>query len=137
MNVSTCSVDVWRWVFIWSLVFAAWSFPAAAAGARDHLHKPDDWFHSVEAARVGENILSWQAEAGGWPKNTDTTKPFTGERAKLQGTFDNGATTDELRFLVRLIGAPATGSARSASNAFTRGLVHILAAQYTDRKSVV
>ena len=132
MNVSTCSVDVWRWVFIWSLVFAAWSFPAAAAGARDHLHKPDDWFHSAEAARVGENILSWQAEAGGWPKNTDTTKPFTGERAKLQGTFDNGATTDELRFLVRLIGAPATGPARSASNAFTRGLEHILSAQYTN-----
>jgi PelA/Pel-15E family pectate lyase len=103
-----------------------------AAGAKDYLTKPDAWFLSTEAARVADNVLSWQAEAGGWPKNTDTTKPFTGERSKLQGTFDNGATTDELRFLARLIGAPVSDPARSASNAFTRGLAHILAAQYTN-----
>lgn len=103
-----------------------------AAGAKDYLTRPDAWFHSAEAARVAENILSWQTDAGGWPKNTDTTKPFTGERSKLQGTFDNGATTDELRFLARLTGAPASSTVRSSSNAFTRGLTHILSAQYTN-----
>lgn len=103
-----------------------------AAGAKDYLTKPDAWFRSAGAARVAENILSWQTDAGGWPKNTDTTKPFTGERAKLQGTFDNGATTDELRFLASLIGAPASSMVRSSSNAFTRGLTHVLAAQYTN-----
>jgi PelA/Pel-15E family pectate lyase len=103
-----------------------------AAGAKDYLTRPDAWFQSAEAARVAENILSWQTDAGGWPKNTDTTEPFTGERAKLQGTFDNGATTDELRFLSRLIGAPASGMVRLSSNAFTRGLTHVLAAQYTN-----
>jgi len=121
-------------MFLWSLVFGAWSFlpTTHAAGVRDHLNKPHAWFHSAEAARVAENVLSWQADAGGWPKNTDTTKPFTGDRAKLQGTFDNGATTDELRFLTRLSGAPASSTARSASNALTRGLAHILTAQYTN-----
>ncbi len=120
-------------LFLCSLIFAASCFSAPAAdrvGA--HLTKPDAWFHSAEAARVAENVLSWQAETGGWPKNTDTTKPFTGERAKLQGTFDNGATTDELRLLARLIRAPDASVARSASNAFTRGLAHILTTQYTN-----
>jgi PelA/Pel-15E family pectate lyase len=112
------------------LLLAALS--AHAAGARDFLSRSDEWFASPEAARLGENILSWQSEGGGWPKNTDTTKPFAGDRSKLQGTFDNGATTDELRFLARMIGAPNSSSARSCSNAFTRGLAHILAAQYTN-----
>ena len=105
---------------------------AATAGARNYVTKPDEWFRSAEGTRVAENILSWQANAGDWPKNTDTTVPFTGERAKLQGTFDNSATTDELRFLARMIGAPAASPAATCSNAFTRGLTHILAAQYTN-----
>ncbi len=116
---------------VWSLVGGA-VLHAATAGARNHLEKPDEWFHTAEAGLVTENILSWQAEAGGWPKNTDTTVPYTGERAQLQGTFDNSATTDKLRFLGRLIGASASGPAALASNAFTRGLTHILQAQYTN-----
>ncbi len=40
-----------------------------------------------------------KAILGGWPKNEDTTeKPFEGDRTKLKATYDNGATTDELRF---------------------------------------
>ena len=113
-------------------MFGVWCFPSVAAdqGVHSYLQKSDDWFHSAEAARVAGDILSWQATEGGWPKNTDTTVPFTGDRAKLQGSFDNSATTDELRFLARLIGAPDSGAA--ASNAFTRGLEHILKAQYTN-----
>ena len=105
---------------------------AATAGARHYLDKSDEWFRSDEGRRITENILSWQAESGGWPKNTDTTVPYAGDRAKLQGTFDNSATTDELRFLARPLGASATGPTVSASNAFTRGLTHILQAQYTN-----
>ena len=104
-----------------------------AASVHDFFAKPDDWFRSTEAWRVATNVLSWQATEGGWPKNTYTTVPYTGDRAKLQGTFDNSATTDELRFLARMIGAPASGPvATTCSNAFTRGLAHILAAQYAN-----
>jgi PelA/Pel-15E family pectate lyase len=102
---------------------------AAAGGARNLLNKPDEWFHVAEAKRVAENILSWQSNEGGWPKNTDTTVPFTGEREKLNGTFDNGATTDELRFLARMI---AAGQERKYAGAFERGFNHILKAQYTN-----
>ena len=130
---SPCLHPAWSLLFLCCLIFAACCFSASAADrVGTHLTKPDAWFHSAEAARVTENVLSWQAETGGWPKNTDTTKPFTGERAKLQGTFDNSATTDELRFLARLIRAPDASAARSASNAFTRGLAHILTTQYTN-----
>src|ERR1043166_1678479 len=101
----------------------------SAAGVRDYLRKPDEWFRGEEGKRTTESILSWQASEGGWPKNTDTTKPFTGERAKLQGTFDNGATTDELRFLARVV---TTTKNTNCLAAFEHGLAHILKAQYTN-----
>lgn len=88
---------------------------------------------------MAANVLSWQAEAGGWPKNTDTADtPYEGERGKLKGTFDNGATTDELRFLVRCVNAGGFSTTKSAAEnssylqAFSKGLTHILTAQYTN-----
>lgn len=105
---------------------------AATAGARDYVRKPDDWFRSDEGRRIAENILSWQSSEGGWPKNTNTTVPFTGEREKIKGTFDNGATTDELRFLARLIEVLPAAANGKYSSAFARGLEHILNAQYTN-----
>jgi len=96
--------------------------------ARGYLKKPDDWFRGDEAVRVAANILSFQSDEGGWPKNTDTvSKPYTGRRAKLKPTFDNGATTDELRFLARMF--KATKDERY-EKAFAKGLDYILKAQY-------
>ena len=99
----------------------------AASAAAGHLRKLDDWFRSAEAKEVVANILSWQSAEGSWPKNVNTTLPYTGEREKLNGTFDNGATTDELRFLARAI--EATKDPKCVS-AFERGLESILKAQY-------
>src|SRR4051794_34832015 len=66
-----------------------------AAGTHDYLRKPDAWFATDEAKTVAANILSWQSDYGGWPKNLDlTAKPFTGEKVDLVGglkpIFDNG-----------------------------------------------
>jgi len=77
---------------------------------------------------VADHIRSWQSAQGSWPKNVDTTaQPFTGVTQKLQGTFDNGATTGELRFLAR-----AFRAAQNPRNqqAFLKGFDHILQAQY-------
>ena len=52
---------------------------------------------------------------------------FAGDPAKIQGTFDNGATVGELRFLARAF--RATNDAKDR-DAFYKGLDHILAAQY-------
>jgi PelA/Pel-15E family pectate lyase len=101
---------------------------AAVDGPRPYLRKPDAWFAGPEARRVAHNLLSYQTEAGGWPKNVDTAAaPFTGDRKTLKPTFDNLATTDELRFLARIYNATREEQYRRA---FLKGLAYILQAQY-------
>jgi len=103
---------------------------AVSTGAswRDYRRKPDDWFRSRDGLLIAKNILSWQSPRGDWPKNTDTmTKVFSGNAKKIRGTFDNGATTGELRFLARAFRATKT---IRCGQAFIKGLDHILAAQY-------
>jgi pectate lyase len=112
-------------ILILFLAFAA----GGRAGSTDKLlDKPDAWFRGSEGRRATECILSWQSTAGSWPKNQDhCAKPFRGDRSKLKGTFDNGATTDELRYLARAFRATGDEVCRSA---FLKGFDHILAAQY-------
>ena len=98
-----------------------------ASPVSDYLKKSDEWFRSPEAKRFTAHVLSWQSDHGSWPKNVDTTKAYVGERGKLQGTFDNGATTEELRFLARVIEITRDTNCVAA---FGRGLDSILTAQY-------
>jgi pectate lyase len=119
-----------RLFFALVVCFAFVSQPACAAteGPHQYLHKPDDWFRSEDGLRVTTNILSHQSALGSWPKNVDTTAaPYTGDPAALHGTFDNDATTDELRFLAR---AFAATKQEKCSVAFDKGLDHIFKAQY-------
>jgi len=112
------------------LLLAVVAGPAAAQGTAwsAFAKKPDTWYRSDEGRRVTENILSWQSVEGGWPKNQDNTrKPFVGDRKKIKSTFDNGATTGELRFLARAFRATQDPRCREA---FLKGLDHILKAQY-------
>lgn len=100
----------------------------AAASPDDLLGKPDAWFRSEDGRETAGHIISWQSPEGSWPKNKDTSrKPYTGERKKLHGTFDNRATTGELRFLAR--SWRITGD-RACRDAVLKGYDHILAAQY-------
>jgi len=113
---------------VWLMITAGILDSAGAARWNEFASKPDDWYRGDEGRRVASNILSHQSLQGGWPKNTDTSaKLFVGERAKLQGTFDNGATTDELRFLARAFVATKE---QNYETAFRQGIDHILAAQY-------
>ena len=100
----------------------------ADESARRFLNKPDSWFASAEAKKVATIILSFQSDAGGWPKNTDTiSKAYDGDRAKLQPTFDNKATVDELRFMARMLNATQDETYRKS---FDHGLAYVLSAQY-------
>jgi len=106
------------------LVAHAW----AGHGAKSWLRKESSWFGGEEAKTVATNILSWQSDLGGWPKNMDTTaKPFDGDRSALEPTFDNGATTDELQLLARIYRETHAERYRSAVE---RGVDYILQAQY-------
>ena len=102
----------------------------ADESARRFLNKPDSWFASAEAKQVAAVMLSFQTDAGGWPKNTDTiSKAYEGDRAKLQPTFDNKGTVDELRFMARMVNATQDATYRKS---FDRGLTYVLSAQYAN-----
>lgn len=102
----------------------------AATSAEDLLKKPDAWFQSDEGREAIACIFSWQSEHGDWPKNQDTTKTrYTGDRSKLHGTFDNGATVGELRVLAKAF--RATGNT-DYEKAFLAGFDHIVKAQYSN-----
>src|SRR4051812_48333946 len=90
--------------------------------------KSDDWFRGDEGTRAAGNILSHQSAQGDWPKNLDTSaRGFDGDRSQLRGTFDNGATVGEVRFLARAFQATGRPSYLEAIN---KALDLILAAQY-------
>jgi len=101
----------------------------ADTAAESLLKKTDDWFESDAGRQALENILSWQTQYGDWPKNQDTvSRKWTGED-RPAGTFDNGATSGELRVLARAF--RITGN-ETYKRAFLLGFDHILAAQYAN-----
>jgi pectate lyase len=92
------------------------------------LRQPDAWFLTDEAKHVLDVVLTNQSPAGSWPKNVNTAaEPLAASPAELHGTFDNGATTGELRLLARAFNAAPEPRYRDA---FVKGLDAILAGQY-------
>lgn len=114
--------------FIAMLAAMLYALPASAAEIRDYLDRTEAWHRSDEGRRIASNVLSHQSPLGSWPKNTDTaSKPFEGDRTRIRGTFDNGATLGELTFLARAFRATNDDAYRRA---FLLGLDHIVQAQY-------
>ena len=128
--------------------------PASANSARDlALDEAADWYGQTEARHIADIIVSFQTPAGGWSKNLNLTRSarVPGESFAPDnlsrwlsavdydepldtnwdyvGTFDNDATTTELRFLARVIAADVANNAAYRA-AFQRGLAYIFAAQY-------
>ena len=96
---------------------------------------PDVWYGSDESVKVAENVLLYQRDLGGWPKNTPIHKPLTdAEKAKVNddkglndAIFDNSATTTEMKFLARMFNKTNNEAYKES---FNRGLKFILDAQY-------
>jgi pectinesterase len=95
----------------------------------------DAWFEGDSARRMAESILSYQTPSGGWSKHIDHAAApravgqgyAEGARWHYVGTFDNGATTEHLRFLLRADRARPDERYRRA---FARGVDYILRAQF-------
>jgi pectinesterase len=93
------------------------------------------WFAGDSARRIAESILSYQTPSGGWSKHVDHAAGprapgqsyAEGTRWHYVGTFDNGATTEQLRFLLRADAARPDERYRAA---FLRGMEYIRRAQF-------
>jgi PelA/Pel-15E family pectate lyase len=118
------------------------------------LDRTPEWYGTAEALALADAVVSFQTPSGGWSKNLDFSKhsrrlgehfslnSFSLERCREEGgewvsqcwhfvgTFDNNATTAQIRFLGRvLLAHPGPGAARW-SEAANRGLDFILASQF-------
>jgi PelA/Pel-15E family pectate lyase len=118
------------------------------------LDRPAAWYGSDEARRIADFVVSFQTPAGGWSKNLDFAQhrrapgeAFAPDNRSLYlgeldfdaphagpwnyvGTFDNGATTTQLRYLAKVIAATGPAGSAAYRSSFLRGLDYIFNAQY-------
>lgn len=96
---------------------------------------PAEWYGSAEAKMVAENVLLCQKDMGGWVKNKPYHHQFSEEeraqfkeaKASPGGTFDNGATITEMRFLAKV---HSSFNEIRYKQAFEKGLDYIFLSQY-------
>lgn len=98
--------------------------------------KESSWFATAEAKEIAKNVLLYQRNIGGWPKNIQMQKPLTTiEKQHLialksdtqEVTTDNGATCQEMLFLSKMY---AQVPDERYKNALLSGLDYLLKAQY-------
>ena len=94
------------------------------------------WFSSKEAREIAENVLLYQRNIGGWPKNIQMQKILSEEEKQklevlktdpMDSTTDNGSTCMEMLFLSKIYAQVPTEKYKKA---FLNGLDYLLAAQY-------
>ncbi|MBD1433254.1 pectate lyase [Sphingobacterium sp. DN00404] len=96
---------------------------------------PSAWYNTDEAKRVAENVLVSQKDIGGWVKNqpyhhvfSDSLRTYyKSTKNDVGGTFDNGSTISELRFLAKVY---THFKDERYKEAFNKGLNYIFSAQY-------
>lgn len=96
------------------------------------------WFGSAEAKKIAENVLLYQRNIGGWPKNIQMQDELTEKqkndllvlkKTSVETTTDNGATCQEMLFMSRMY-AQVKDERYEAS--FLQGLNYLLEAQYAN-----
>lgn len=94
------------------------------------------WFGSQKAKDIAENVLLYQRNIGGWPKNIQMQNELTKEEKQAlivlksddhNVTTDNGATVNEMIFLSKMYRQVPDERYKVA---FLKGLDYILEAQY-------
>ncbi|MCM3871241.1 MAG: pectate lyase [Pyrinomonadaceae bacterium] len=93
------------------------------------------WYESAESVRIADNVLLYQRDSGGWPKNIDMAKLLTErevatlikQKQETDSTIDNGATYTQLTFLARVHRAKKLERHKEA---FLKGIDYLLKAQY-------
>ncbi len=129
--------------------------PPSGGSARSlPLNRDAAWYGASNAQFLADNVVSFQTPAGGWSKNLDFSR---GPRAPgghfapnnlsrfsnptdfdlprdtnwdYVGTFDNDATTTQMRFLAKTAMPGSPDQAKKWRASFLRGVDYILAAQF-------
>jgi pectinesterase len=98
--------------------------------------QPVDWYGTVEAIRIADNVLIYQRNTGGWPKNIpmhkslskkDKEKALKDKKKKDDSTIDNGATYLEMIYLSKVY---TQTKRQEYKEGLVRGLNYILEAQF-------
>jgi PelA/Pel-15E family pectate lyase len=102
---------------------------------RDCLGQKPEWYASADAVRVADNVLLYQRESGGWPKNIDMAVVLN-EQGKAEivrqkgaddSLIDNGATYTQMAYLARVFNATKQSRFKES---FIKGFDYLLKAQY-------
>ena len=98
------------------------------------LIQDETWYGSGEAQRIADNMLYYQNDDGGWPKNINMTRFLEKGIKKLNddpdlsmSTIDNGATYTQMRFLSRVL---KYINNKDYASSFIRGFDYLIKAQY-------
>ncbi len=102
---------------------------------KDCLKQKPEWYAGAEAMRVADNVLLYQRESGGWPKNINMAVVLSQqEKAKIaeqksadDSLIDNGATYTQMAYLARVFNATKEPRFKDS---FIKGLDYLLKAQY-------
>src|SRR6266849_5727921 len=109
--------------------------PASTIKWHDALKQKPEWYAGADAARIADNLILYQRESGGWPKNIDMARSLaeperaqlTREKQAVDSTIDNRATYTQLNFLARVYSATRTSRFKES---FLKGVDYLLGAQY-------
>ena len=107
---------------------------------REALNQDEEWYAGDEAIRIADNVLIYQHETGGWPKNNEMAEMMDKNSIKTilkakkdhnddlgRPTIDNKATYSQMRFLARVF----TKTEKSRfKKGFLKGVDYLLEAQY-------
>jgi PelA/Pel-15E family pectate lyase len=101
------------------------------------LKQKPEWYASDEAVRIADNVLLYQRETGGWPKNIDMAQVLTEQerlalvkqKREVDSTIDNSATYTQLAYLARVFTAKKLERYRDA---FLKGFDYLTKAQYAN-----
>jgi len=106
---------------------------------KDCLKQKPEWYAGEEATRIADNLLFYQRDSGGWPKNIDMavvlSEQAKAEIAKEKGNddslIDNGATYTQMDYLARVFNANGHPIRKEGfKESFIKGLDYLLKAQY-------
>lgn len=109
--------------------------PTAPIKWDDCLNQKSEWYASDEAVRVADNVLLYQRDTGGWPKNIDMALSLSEQekaallkqKQEIDSTIDNAATYTQLTYLARVYTAKKL---ERHLDAFLKGVDYLLQAQY-------